>query len=98
MSKDLYILQMEKTGEIKVGRSKDPKRRLKQLQTGSPYLLKIILHAPGKGHLEKMIHRDMSHLRTRRKGEWFKPEALTELPIDLYDLLDLELENWWRRS
>lgn len=93
---DLYIIQMAVTGDVKVGRSKNPDRRLKQLQTGSPHPLRLILHAPGRGDLERQIHRLMKDRRIRRSGEWFEEGALAELPDDLYDMLDLEQQDWWR--
>ena len=37
MNKHLYVIQSDVTGAIKIGISKNPKNRLRQLQTGSPY-------------------------------------------------------------
>ena len=37
MNKDLYVIQTDITGAIKIGISNNPKRRLRQLQTGSPF-------------------------------------------------------------
>ena len=92
---DLYIIQMAVTGDIKVGRSKDPSRRLKQLQTGCPHPLKVILHIPNEGHREGEIHRLMRYRSTRTQGEWFEEGALAELPLEMYDLLDLDNQDWW---
>ena len=77
--KDLYIIQMAVTGDIKVGRSKNPNKRLKQLQTSCPHPLKVILVIRG----------------TRHNGEWFEEGALAELPLEMYDLLDLSNQDWW---
>lgn len=93
---DLYILQMAVTGQIKVGRSNDVARRLLQLQTGCPHRLHIILHAQGQGYREKAIHRLMGYRQIRSGGEWFTEEGLSELPPDLYGLLDLTQQDWWR--
>ena len=93
---DLYIMQMAVTGEIKVGRSSDPERRLRHLQTGCPHPLRIILVVPGAGRIEKNIHRLMDYRQTRRNGEWFSAEALNELPAELYGLLDLDQRDWWK--
>ena len=38
----LYIIQSDLTGMIKIGRSRHPQKRLKQLQTGNPNKLKLI--------------------------------------------------------
>lgn len=92
---DLYIIQMAVTGDIKVGRSKDPQQRLKQLQTGCPHPLKVILHIPGRGYLERQIHKKMRYRSTRTQSEWFEEGALAELPLEMYDLLDLDNQDWW---
>lgn len=92
---DLYVIQMAVTGDIKVGRSKNPKARLKQLQTGCPHPLKIILHIPDKGHKESEIHRRMRYRSTRTQSEWFEEGALAELPLDMYEMLDLDDQDWW---
>ena len=55
----LYIIQSDISGAMKIGRSKNPKKRLKQLQTGSPYKLKLLVEVPGKGLLEKSLHRTL---------------------------------------
>ena len=59
----------------------------------------MILHAPGLGHREKEIHRRMRlrSTRSRGDGEWFEVGALAELPDALYELIDLEDQDWWRK-
>ena len=92
---DLYIFQMASTGDIKVGRSKHVGKRLKEVQTGCPHPLRMILHVPNAGHREKEIHRLMSGRHIRKKGEWFAEGALAELPPDMYEQLDLTQSDWW---
>jgi hypothetical protein len=62
----------------KVGISKDPKRRLKALQTGFPLPLSILhqvqLPATRTKLLETVIHRNLKHHRLA--GEWF------DVPLD----------------
>lgn len=94
--RDLYIIQQAKTGNIKVGRSSDVHRRLQNLQTGSPYRLRIILHVPDQGIREREIHQRMRGRGTRWDGEWFEEGALSELPDEYYERLDLEQQDWWR--
>ena len=88
-------MQMFKTGDIKVGRSKDVDRRLDQLQTGCPHPLRVILQISGQGYRERAIHRIMKRHMIRRNGEWFTEGALAELPPEFYGLLNLELSDWW---
>ena len=96
--KHLYIMQAKGSGNIKVGRSDNPQRRLKQLQTGCPETLKLILVLEGKGNREKMYHDMMRKrkVRSNGSGEWFEEGALAELPVEIYDLLPPWPErDWW---
>jgi hypothetical protein len=91
----LYLIQSHTTGAVKIGRSRDPERRLKQLQTGSPYKLRIILVLKDQGHLEGMLHERLRRGRTRGGEEWFAYDSLPELPEWIWDKLDLEVVDWW---
>lgn len=97
---DLYIIQMNRTGDFKVGRTSDIQRRLAELQTGCPHRLKVILHLPGQGHQERRVHKALHGLGCRNSyGEWFHEEAIGSLPLDIYEKFSVEfLENcdWWR--
>jgi len=92
----LYIIQTDKTGAIKIGRSKNPEKRLKQLQTGCPDKLKLLLIVENFGHIEKNLHRDLRSYRSRRTGEWFDFECTASLPDWIYEQIDWEDANiWW---
>lgn len=97
---DLYIIQMGCTGAFKVGRSNDVPRRLRELQTGCPYPLKVLLVAKGLAHLEKGIHRTLVSYRTRYgKGEWFREEGMGSIPVQIWDMVPLEIledPDWWK--
>lgn len=93
---NLYIIQSAVTGCVKIGRTKDVDQRLGQLQTACPHKLRIILHVPDQGHLEKRLHKQLKPHRIRWNGEWFKEEGLASLPDWLYELLDLDSQDWWR--
>ena len=97
---DLYIIQSKMTGDFKVGKSKNPVKRLKQLQTGSPYELKLILTLKEQGHKEKYIHKYIMTSNKRKcKGEWCDFDLLACLPDDIYEQLDLEIVNvWWNEK
>ena len=98
---DLYIIQMDQTGDFKVGRSDDVNRRLGELQTACPHKLRVILEAPGLGHLERTIHRTLKEYRCRYgKGEWFRETGFGQIPDNIYNMLSvdiLEEGDWWRR-
>lgn len=93
---NLYIIQQYGTGYLKIGRSGNVENRLVSLQTGSATELRIILHAPNHGNLEKKIHMQLiSHKCWNRQGEWFEETGLADLPVWLYELLDLDQQDWW---
>lgn len=63
---------------IKVGISKNPTKRVKQLQTGNGQKLTLLFTEEFECtrqellKIEKKIHSDLSHLCTKKVGEWFK--------------------------
>lgn len=80
----LYIIGSDQP-PYKVGISKNPDARLKALQTGHPYPLKIHhrIETPANRTklLETAIHRNLKH--NRQTGEWF------DLPLERL-LLEVE--------
>ncbi len=74
----IYLINLESTTLYKIGRAKDVKKRMKQLQTGASFSL--ILEAEFETgneevKLEGTIHRRLSHFKT--KGEWFDFDSVT---------------------
>jgi hypothetical protein len=74
MASFIYVICEGLDAEVsKIGISKNPDRRVRQLQTGHPLPL-VVAHREEvddkkvKG-LERLIHRQLTHLRL--KGEWF---------------------------
>jgi hypothetical protein len=93
----LYFIQSDVTGMIKVGRSKNPGKRLKQLQTGNPNRLKLIACFENYGWKEKLIHKRLSSWS--EKGEWFNYECVGSIPDDLYEQIDFgSFDNWWEKK
>ncbi len=94
----LYLIQSHTTGAFKVGRSSHPDQRLRSLQVGSPYKLRLILVLEGQGWREKTIHEGLYGFRSQGTmlGEWFIEPGLASLPDDIYSLLDLDdVNSWW---
>ena len=93
----LYIIQSDNTGNFKIGRSKHPNKRLKQLQTGNPNKLKLILVLENQGHQEKYLHNRINRwIRKKSKGEWFEFDLIGYLPDNITEKLNLEEVNtWW---
>ena len=74
----IYILNQRGTTLYKIGRTNSKiEERIKQLQTGSPFVLDLSFQLDFKGTdslLEKTIHRRYSYLKT--KGEWFDFDSI----------------------
>ena len=68
----VYFVQGCCGGAIKIGYSKEPERRLKELQTGYPDTLRILVLVPGTEKTEKYYQRKFEVHRLN--GEWFRPE------------------------
>ncbi|MEE9159946.1 MAG: GIY-YIG nuclease family protein [Gammaproteobacteria bacterium] len=79
VSDDLYFAICEHTSRIKIGRSADPARRLKQLQAASPTPLRME-NIEGAGDIEPVLHRQFAHIRLH--NEWFKAQS------EMVDLLN----------
>lgn len=79
MSSSVYLIQAIVTGLYKIGVSKHPNKRLKELKTGNGSDLKLITtyisEYPYK--VEKALHNNLSHLK--REGEWYKLSLEDEL-------------------
>ena len=98
MKKDdaLYFIQSSKTGMIKVGRSKNPDKRLKQLQTGNSNTLRLIASFDGLGWMERTVHNRLERWRTRQNGEWFHYDCIGSIPDNLYEQIEFgAFDDWW---
>jgi DNA-directed RNA polymerase subunit RPC12/RpoP len=65
-----YFIVDETPGRVKIGSSKTPQSRVKQLQTGNPEQLTLFAVIPAD--VEKELHSRFSAYRIREDGEWFK--------------------------
>ncbi|MFB9143543.1 GIY-YIG nuclease family protein [Vibrio artabrorum] len=68
----LYVIRQSGTNYCKIGISKDPKKRLRDMQTSSPTKLKLSLVFETKKNaikLEKSLHKAFH--KQRANGEWF---------------------------
>ena len=55
---------------VKIGKARDPEKRLRALQTSNPYKLKILRLAQGDIGVEKFFHKKLA--KSRLNGEWFE--------------------------
>lgn len=70
---DLYLIFDKESDKLKIGRSKNPYKRLSQLQTANGNSLEILYIKKGLGFMEEDIHLMFSDIR--EKGEWFKNDS-----------------------
>lgn len=90
----LYFIQAKGSGRIKIGRSKNPQRRLKTLQTGNASQLKMVANLDGLGWREKDLHNTLK--KWRLKGEWFEYDCVGSIPTEIYELIPYGgLDDWW---
>lgn len=87
MKKDYIYIISNNEGCIKIGISKHPSKRLKQLQTGNQsqltlwYAEEFECSRKHLIHIEHKIHKECKYLCEDMQGEWFKilPENLNRL-------------------
>lgn len=69
----VYFAQSEQTGNIKIGHSRNPEKRIKGFKAGVPGALNILATMAGGSKLEHELHiRFKEH---RVGGEWFRPHS-----------------------
>lgn len=83
---DLYFIGSP-GGYIKIGRTTGWRKRLIQLQSGSPIKLECMALLMGAGHAERAYHKRFAAHRIR--GEWFLPH-----PAILAEIK--RIEDMWR--
>lgn len=69
----VYVLATQGLEHIKIGKTKSPKQRFINIQSGCPFNLSLwmAIRTPAADEIEKALHQKMKHCRTR--GEWFTP-------------------------
>ena len=73
----VYAISDQSNNRIKIGFSKNPKKRLKQLSTGAADKLYLLTYFNDDRKLEKSIHKQFK--KVRYNGEWlFATKELIE--------------------
>ena len=77
--KYIYLIQSIEEGYYKIGVSKNPNKRIVQLQTGnsSPLVLIDTYQTEHADKIERALQRRYSHLK--KKGEWFALSIYEEI-------------------
>jgi hypothetical protein len=82
----IYFIQGKLTKRIKIGFSKNPEQRIKQLQTSAAEEYETLLVLPGNYENETFFHKYFAEYRV--KNEWFEPsprlvEKIQEKKLDI---------------
>jgi hypothetical protein len=82
----VYLISDEVGKVVKIGVSKDPRKRLKQLQTSHANTLTLVdwIFCNDPYKREEILHDKYKHLRVRPDGEWFNqsPEINLYMKIE----------------
>lgn len=70
----IYFIREKGTKRYKIGISKSPTRRLKELQTSNSKKLELVCCIRGDSWFETQIHHLFSHLRCEGGQEWFRAD------------------------
>jgi hypothetical protein len=71
----IYFIRNARADEIKVGHSRDPRKRLADLKVGSSFELELIGVIAAAREIEPIVHRQFYEGRIR--GEWFYDRGIT---------------------
>lgn len=94
----VYVIGDGRSGVVKIGTTSNLRKRLKALQTGSAYELRVLWSFGGDVRLEEHLHRRYKDLRL--EGEWFDfgdddPVERVMATVDTYYLVPLgTCESW----
>ena len=77
----LYLMQNQRSGDVKIGISSNPKHRLSNLRTSSPDRIDMIRTVEFSNRdeayeIEQFLHNSLSTYQTSSKNEWFKEKVL----------------------
>lgn len=67
----VYFIRKGEFGPIKIGYARDPRQRIREIQTGSETRLHLLAVVQGGRDLERQLHEEFSEYRL--EGEWFRP-------------------------
>lgn len=85
----IYLIQSLESSRYKIGISKNPKKRIKELQTGSNEEIKLIHQYESEyaRKIETTLHNRYAHLKTH--GEWFSL-TLSEEVVFIEECIKIE--------
>ena len=71
----VYAIRNTTTGAIKLGISRNPQQRLKQLQTGNDCKLELVAYSKAENRFQDETALHHAHAAAHIRGEWFDQSA-----------------------
>lgn len=71
----VYAIRNATTGNIKLGISRNPEQRLKQLQTGNDCALELVAYSRAENRFQDEAALHHAHAAAHIRGEWFDKSA-----------------------
>jgi hypothetical protein len=88
-----FIQQGQGGGPFKIGRAKNPRKRLAELQTGNPTPLRLVAAVVDAAVFEPQVHMALAEARIG-DSEWFEAEPVWEfLELLWADLSPIEVSE-----
>lgn len=88
----VYFIEAVGTNRVKIGYAENPDERVLELQTGSPYPLRLLFSVPGDRAVESEYHTRYSHSRIDN-SEWFYFDSKLRQLIDAATMISNERHN-----
>ncbi|MGL4615928.1 MAG: Rha family transcriptional regulator [Shewanella sp.] len=77
----VYAIRESETGRIKIGISRNPERRLKQLQIGNSHKLELVAYKKAENRYKDETAAHLDNKEHHIHGEWFNSSASIEKEI-----------------
>ena len=74
LADDLYVMRYSTCSRsVKIGRSDNPEKRRRGLQSSQNFFIEIVARFPERGHLEQLVHAKLHDKRSHDGAgrEWF---------------------------
>lgn len=75
----VYAIRNTTTGNVKLGISRNPEKRLKQLQTGNDCTLELVAYRKAENSFQDESALHHAHSAAHIRGEWFNESASTAI-------------------
>ena len=90
----MVYLATDASGMYKIGTSRDPARRIREMRTGNP-TVELIAYGTGTSTEEKFLHE--MYAKQNIEGEWFSlsDEDMLQLASDIEEGITLDWMEVW---